>query len=232
MSVASFSGANYFVSFIDECSGYIVILPIAQKSDVAGKFRSFLAWYERKFDCSVKRLHSDGGGKYTGLKSFLNDRGIEHSVSPTHSPNQNAIAERANRTIVECARTMLQHSGLPRRFWAEAVVHAAKIRNSFFCPADPSKTSYEIMHGTKPDVAYFRVFGCLAWRHVPKDLRKKLDSKSELGVLVGCYENSLYKVFIPSRGVAVVSRDVTIVEDRFPAKDIWTAAMEGRWCRM
>ncbi|CDF35902.1 unnamed protein product [Chondrus crispus] len=168
MSVPSFSGARYFVSFIDD---------------------------------------------------YLQEKGIEHTTSPPFSPNHNGIAERANRTIVECATTMLEHASLPKTFWAEAVVHAAKIRNNFFSPRKGRKTSYELMCGRVPDVSYFRIFGCLGWRQIPKELRRKLDVKSELGIVVGCLENRQSKLGIPSRRVAVLSRDVIVHEDHFPGED-------------
>ena len=134
MSIESFSGSKYFVSFIDEYSGYIVVVPVQRKSDVLAEFKRFEAWIERKHDCRIKRLHSDNGGEYIAMKAYLRQQGIEQTTSPSYSPNQNAIAERANRTIVECARSMLYHASLPRKFWAEAVVHAAKIGNIFCVP--------------------------------------------------------------------------------------------------
>lgn len=59
---------------------------------------------------------------------------------------------------------------------------------------------------------------CLdVWDDVPKDLRSKLDSKSELVILIGYHENNQYKLRIPPRCVAVVARDVTFLETQFTA---------------
>lgn len=226
MYVPSFSGARYFVCFVDEFSGYIVVVPMIRKSEVLDKFKWYLAWVERKFDSTVKRVHSDNGGEIIALREYLFERGIEQTMAPSYSPNLNGIAERSNRTIVESARTMLEHASLPRKFWAEAVVHAAHLRNLFPSPRQKRSTSYELMTGYKPSAAHLRVFGCLAWRHIPKELRKKLDSKSELGIVVGCLENSQYKLWIPSRKVAVITRDVTISESEFPSLD-WGDELTG-----
>lgn len=65
----------------------------------------------------------------------------------------------------------------PHEVWAEAVVHAAKIRNHFVGPNDEKKNSLELMVGKKPDVTFFRIFGGLGWYHILKELRKKLDPK-------------------------------------------------------
>ena len=216
MSVASFSGCRYFVSFVDEYTGYIFIVPIARKSDVLKQFKLYLAWVERTFSCAVKRVQSDHGGEFIALKDYLSLKGIEHTMSLPYSPNLNGMAERVNRTIVEWARTMLEHASLPKIFWAEAVVHAARVRNVLFCPRDRSLSSLQLMSGRKPDVSYFRVFGCLAWYHLPKEKRTKLDAKSIKGIIIGYLQNKQYKVWLPERSIAVVSRDVTIVEDQFP----------------
>lgn len=138
-------------------------------------------------------MHSDNGEAFIALRSYLEEKGIEHTTAPPYTPKQNAIAERANRTIVECARTVLAHASLPRTLWAEAVVHAAKIGNHFLGPEREKSTSLELISGKKPEVAFFRVFGCLGWYHIPKELRKKLDPKSHIEVVNGCSANSQYK---------------------------------------
>lgn len=168
MVVKSLGGSSYFVAFIDECSGYTVVVPIAQKSDVSKQFQRFLPWFERRYDCRVKRVHCDGGGEYVGLDGFLNGLGIERDIVPPYCPEQNGIAERKNRTLIETAKAMMSHANLPLSFWAEAVVHAADIRNRFLSPRNHSMTSYEIMTGIKPRMDHLKVFGSISWSYVPK----------------------------------------------------------------
>lgn len=142
-------------------------------------------------------------------------------MSPLYSLNLNGMAERANRRIKEPARSMLEHASLHRKFWAETVFHAARILNTFFCPRNKDITSDELMTDRKPDVSYLRrVFGSLFWYHIKRERCKKLDPKSELGILIACLEHQRYKLWIPSRNVAVFSRDVTIVEDNFPGAQL------------
>lgn len=99
MSELSLGGILYFTTFIDECSGWIYVAAVRNKSEVFAEFRKFMVWFERRFDCVIKRLHSDGGGKYLQIKYFVRKLEIESTKSPRYSPNQNSIAERANRTI-------------------------------------------------------------------------------------------------------------------------------------
>ena len=116
MSVSSFSEARYFVCFVDDYSGYITVIPITRKSDVRNNFICYHAWLERKFDCSIKRLHSDNGGEFVALAGYLKEKGIEQTMTPSYSPNLNGVAERANRTIVESARAMLAWQSWRRMF--------------------------------------------------------------------------------------------------------------------
>lgn len=80
-------------------------------------------------------------------------------------------------------------------------------------------TSYEAFIGRKPRVDHFKVFGAQAWVFVLKEKRKKLDVKSEEGVIVGCLENSQYKVRLKGRNDAIFARDVRINESCFPGRE-------------
>ncbi|XP_048482811.1 uncharacterized protein LOC119691389 [Plutella xylostella] len=73
---------------------------------------------------------------------FLREHGIEHQTTVPYSPQQNGVAERANRTIMEAARCMLQDAGMDKRLWAEAVNTAIYIKNK-----SPSRA----VKGTTPE---------------------------------------------------------------------------------
>ena len=83
-----------------------------------------------------------------------------------------------NQTIVETACFMLAETKLPQRFWAEAVATVVYLPNR--SPTTPVKgmTPCEALTGEKPQVDILRVFGCLAYAHIPKDERQKFDSKA------------------------------------------------------
>ena len=125
--------------------------------------------------------------------------GIELDMTLAASPELNGMEERMNRALVESAVAMLSHANMPKYFWAEEVVHAADIRNRFISPRRNSKPSNELMTGETPRVDHLRVFGSLAWTHVPKKNCIKLDDRCLRGVVVACYDNSLYKLWIQAR---------------------------------
>ena len=114
-----------------------------------------MTWIERKGDCSIKTPYSDNGGEYVELESLLEENCIEAKGSSAYSPQENGIAELANRTVVESTWSMLRHAGLPKQFWAEATVHAADILNRFFCPQKQEITLFELLMGRKPRIITF-----------------------------------------------------------------------------
>lgn len=114
---------------------------------------------------------------------------------------------------------MLNYAGLQKPFWAESVTCAADVRNRFFCPGREDVTSYELFIGHKPRLDHIRTFGCHAWVFVPKEKRRKLDEKSEEGIIISSLENSLYKVWLQENQVVVYSRDVKIDDSKFPRRE-------------
>ncbi len=91
--------------------------------------------------------------------AFLAECEIQRHTSAPYSPQQNGVAERANRTIMECARSMILAQGLGLEFWGEAMNTAVYIKNQCQPKALDSKTPQEAWSGRKLDVSHLRVFG-------------------------------------------------------------------------
>ena len=104
---------------------------------------------------------------------FCRDKGINHKFASPRTPKQNGVAERKNKTLIEMARTMLVESQLPRTFWAKAINTSCYILNRVMVRPVLKKTSYELLKGKKPYVAYFRVFGSKVFIH--NNDKKNLD---------------------------------------------------------
>jgi hypothetical protein len=123
------------------------------------------------------------------------------------------MAERRNRTVMNMTRCMLKEKGLPHSFWGEAVATACYILNR-----SPTKKLHKvpeaIWSGHKPSVKHLRVFGCLCYKHIPDQRRKKLDDKSEVMILVGYHTAGAYKLYNPITKKLTTSRDVTFAEDK------------------
>ena len=129
-------------------------------------------------------------------------------------PQHNGIAERKNKSILNMTRSMLKAKDMPKRFWVEAASTAVYILNR--CPTNKivEKTPHEAWTGSKPNVSHLRAFGLMCFRHVPEQLRKKLDNQSEIMVLIGYYSTGTYKLYSPNEDKLVISRDVLVDENK------------------
>ena len=145
---------------------------------------------------------------------WISFEGIRHELTVPKTPEQNGVAERLNRTLVEMARSMLLDAKLPKKFWAEAVSTAVYLKNR--SPSKPLQdmTPYEAWHSRKPNVRHLRVFGCDTYAHVPRDERTKFDSKARKCILLGYGQVTKgYRLYVPEQQKIIHSRDVQFNEN-------------------
>ena len=222
----------YFSALVDEVSRYISGALLKNKSDAATHVKGWINHTETLHHKPVKYFHSDGGGEYINnhLGAYFHEKGIMVEQTCAHTPQHNAIVERANRIVFEMARSMLMHAGLPSVFWGPAVLTACYLMNLRLCVNDKSKSVYEMWHGHKPPVNHLRVFGCDAFVHVPKDDRKKMDPKAIKGIFIGydrVRENG-YRVYDIESHRVIVSRDVEFYEKNFTSARSIVPGAAGR----
>ena len=188
----SFGGKSYFIIFIDECTHYVWCYSISAKSEAFQRFRDWKNLVENQFSVRMKILRTDNGGEYTSneFKNYLKDQGIRHETTIPKTPEQNGVAERMNRTLVETVRSMISDAKVPKSYWAEALNTAVYLRNRSPTSTLKNATPYEILYGTKPNVSHLKVFGSIAYAHIPKDERQKLDSKSRKCIFLGYGETT------------------------------------------
>ncbi|KAE9323261.1 hypothetical protein PF008_g17414 [Phytophthora fragariae] len=152
-------GCTYAVTFIDDFSRHVTVYFMKKKSEVLEKFKMFKADMENATGRKIKRIRSDNGGEYTGriFKEYLSKQGNRHEKTVSYTPQQNGLAERMNRSLVEMARCMLNHEGIGKKWWAEAVNTAAWIINRIPNTVNV-KTAYEIVYQKKPQLKNLKVF--------------------------------------------------------------------------
>src|SRR3954467_13400215 len=102
-------------------------------------------------------IRSDNGTEFKNytMDEFLSDEGIKHQYSAAYTPQQNGVAERNNRTLIEMARTMLDEYKSSYKLWAEAINTECHASNRLYLHKLKNKTSYELLIGKKPNVKYF-----------------------------------------------------------------------------
>ncbi|KAK2365584.1 putative mitochondrial protein [Trifolium repens] len=214
--VKSIGGNSYFLTFIDDYTRHVWLYLIEKKSEVFTKFKKFKILVEKQSGYSVKKLRTDGGGEYTSLEfaKFCEEEGIVHEVTAPYTPQHNGVAERKNRSIMNMARSMLKGKNMPHKFWGEATSTAVHIINRSPTKKLKNKTPYEAWTGLKPSVSHFRIFGSLCFRHVPDQVRRKLDDRSQQMILLGYHPTGAYKLYAPKENKVVISRDIKFDESK------------------
>ena len=104
---------------------------LKRKSEVFNVFVSFYKMVQNQFNTTIKILRSDNGGEYINLdmNHFITKNGLIHQTTCPDTPQQNGVAERKNRTLLEMARAMMIESHVPKSFWPEAVATANYLSN-------------------------------------------------------------------------------------------------------
>ncbi|CAL8990558.1 unnamed protein product, partial [Prunus brigantina] len=181
------AGNIFFLTFIDDYTRMCWVFFLQHKSQVLNVFKRFKSMVELQSGYKIKKLRSDRGGEYTSLEflKFCDDVGMERQLTVAYSPQQNGVAERKNRTIVEMARTMMAEKRIPLKFWVEAVNTAVYLQNRSPTSALDNITPFKKFSGRKPDVKHLRIFGSLCYIHIPSQKRHKLEETGENGVFVG-----------------------------------------------
>ena len=164
----------------------------------------------------IKALRMDRGGEFLSkeFNIFCDENGIQRELTAPYTPEQNGVAKRKNRTVVEMARSLLQAKGLPNQFWGEAVATAVYILTLSPTRAVPDQTPYVAWTGRKPWVSHLKIFGCIAYALVDAHKHCKLDEKSVKCIFVGYSTNSkAYRLYDPINCKVIISRNVIFNEE-------------------
>eukprot|EP00253_Pinus_taeda_P029619 PITA_29619 len=153
---------------------------LKKKSDSFQTFRNFHKWIENDAQPHIGSIHTDNGKEYTSneFENYLCQHEIKHQTTTPYNPQQNGVAERMNRTILNMVRSMLFFKNVKIMFWADSVLCAAYIKNR--CPSNAirNKTPYELWYGHVPSVKHLRVFGSTYYALILKVHRNKLGARS------------------------------------------------------
>ncbi|KAH0819226.1 hypothetical protein GEV33_003565 [Tenebrio molitor] len=210
MHVNSLAGSRYFVTFIDDKSRWCEVYFMKKKSEVIEKFKEYKSLVEKKTE---RKIRSDNGTEYNTshyLKDFLKQEGIRHELTVEYTPQQNGVAERKNRSLVETARCLMIQSGLSASFWAEAILTANHIRNR--CPSRSlgGEIPFKMWTRRTPIVSYLRKFGTTAFALDKTPGKGKFDSRSKKCIFIGySVQSKAYRLWDPEARKVIRSRDVT-----------------------
>ncbi|GKA56125.1 putative ribonuclease H-like domain-containing protein [Tanacetum coccineum] len=191
----------------DDFSRFSWVFFLATKDETSGILKTFITEIENQLDYKVKVIRSDNGTEFKNsvMNQFCEMKGIKREFSVARTPQQNGVAERRNRTLIEAARTMLVDSKLPTTFWAEAVNTACYVLNRVLVIKPHNKTPYELIRGRTPLIDFMKPFGCPVTILNTRDHLGKFDGKADEGFFVG------YSVV--SKAMRVFNKRTRIVEE-------------------
>lgn len=207
---------KFFMTFIDDYSNFVYVYIIKNKSEVFNCFREYAQMVQTKFRKRISTLRCDNGREYYSneFKNYCKENGTVIDYTVPYTPQQNGKAERFNRSLVEKARSMMSDSNVPKHFWNEAIRTAAYLLNRSPNVNLDSITPAELWYDRRPDVTNLKVFGSIAYSHVPEQFRNKFDEKSEKCVVMGYAQNG-YRLWNIEKRKIQVSRNVVFNESTF-----------------
>ncbi|GKB10119.1 putative ribonuclease H-like domain-containing protein [Tanacetum coccineum] len=206
--VACQKGKQHKASFVtDDFSRFSWVFFLATKDETSGILKTFITEIENQLDHKVKVIRCDNGTEFKNsvMNQFCEMKGIKREFSVARTPQQNGVAERRNKTLIEATRTMLVDSKLPTTFWAKVVNTACYVLNRVLVIKPHNKTPYELIRGRTPLIDFMKPFGCPVTILNTRDHLGKFDGKADEGFFVG------YSVV--SKAMRVFNKRTRIVEE-------------------
>jgi hypothetical protein len=217
--IPSLNGSRWFVSFIDDYSRMTWVCLMKTKDEVSMLFKKFHKMVTTQYQSQIKVFRTDNGRELVNrdVDSFLNLHGMVHQTTCTSTPQQNGVAERKNRHLLEVVRASLFGACMPTRYWGDALTAAAYLINRVPSSTLEFETPCNVLHRAlcAPTVSNLppKIFGCVAFVHLPKALRHKLAPRALRCVFVGYgLHQKGYKCYHPPSRKEYVTLDVVFHE--------------------
>ncbi|TXG53583.1 hypothetical protein EZV62_018839 [Acer yangbiense] len=214
-------GYRYYIVFVNAYTRYSWTYPLHLKSEALVVFVKFRAMVELQLDKKIKVFQADMGGEYIPFVNQLSKVGIQVRFSCPHTHRQNGVPERKHRSIVEMGLTLLDHGGLPMKYWFEAFCTATLLINNLPSSVLGFLSPFEKLYHRNPNYNFFKVFGCSCFPYLRNYSKHKLDFHSSKCVFIGYnVSHKGYRCLHPS-GRIFVSRNVVFNELEFPYKQLF-----------
>ncbi|GJW63268.1 putative ribonuclease H-like domain-containing protein [Tanacetum coccineum] len=191
-NIRSIDQKYYSLVVTDDFSRFTWTFYLSTKDETFYVLKEFISLIENQLNKKVKGIRCDNGTEFKNAKliELCGEKGIKRDYSNPRTPQQNGVAERKNRTLIEAARTMLADSKLPTMFWTEAVSTACYVLNRVSITNPHNKTPYELISGKVPQIGHLKPFGCQVTILNTSDHLGKFEGKADEGYLVGYAPNS------------------------------------------
>ncbi|KAJ0533211.1 putative RNA-directed DNA polymerase [Helianthus annuus] len=230
VNVKSIIGDYYCLVVTDDYSRFSWVSFLKTIDETFDSLMALFKRIENLYQRRIKRIRSDNGTEFKNSKmeEFCDERGILHEFSAPYTPQQNGVAERKNRTLIETARTMLADSKLPINFWVEAVSAACYTLNRVLTVKKFNKTCFQLINNRKPNLKYLEPFGSPCTVIEPHG---KFGPKCIEGIFVG-YSSPSRRVFVPSEKRIIEAANVECQGYTMPPQnpgDSWPYHCDKLW---
>ncbi|QRV77015.1 Retrovirus-related Pol polyprotein from transposon TNT 1-94 [Ceratobasidium sp. AG-Ba] len=187
--IASIGRYLYYVSFTDVATRFSTVSFIKHKDETLNEYKNFEAFLNTQRNAKVRRVRFDNGGEFvnSAWKEHTAAKGTVLETTAPYSSQQNGIAERLNRTLLERARAMMFEANAPQFLWNEAVAYACYLKNR-----SPTQvkgviqaTPFQQFWGKLPDVSLLRPWGAKCYVLDQAEKRSKLDPKAFQAIFTG-----------------------------------------------
>jgi hypothetical protein len=204
-STPRLGGELYMLTFTDDYTRKSWVYFTKERRELRELFQVFRARVEAETSLRIKKVRCDNAPEYRSLEKAIATTGVQFEFTTPYTPEQNGVSERLNRSLITVARAMLQDAQLPAKFWAEAANTTCYLRNR--TPIGPGDmTPEEAYSGKRPYIGHLRAFGCVAYAHIPKERRQKLDPNAKKMVLIGYMPTARqYRLYDPVANKVVLA---------------------------
>nr|GEV50642.1 ribonuclease H-like domain-containing protein [Tanacetum cinerariifolium] len=182
----------------DDFSRFTWTFFLRTNDETSNILRNVITEIENLKDLKVKIIRCDKQEEFKNkeMNEFCTKKGIRREFSNARTPQQNRVAERKNRILIEAARTMLADAKLPVTFWAEAVNTVCYVQNRVLVNKSQNKTPYELFNSRTLAIGFLRPFRCQVMILNTLDHLGKFDAKGDEGYLAGhSLSSKAFRVF-------------------------------------
>jgi hypothetical protein len=217
--ITSNNGTRFYVIFVDDFTRFTWFFPLHHKSQVLSSFMHFKSTMENLLSCTLKILRTDCGGEYSKyeFQNFCSSTGVLHQFTCPHTSQQNGVAERKHRHIVDKGLTLMSQASLPLHLWPYAFSTSVFLINRLPSPHRGFISPWERLFGSIPSYSSFRSFGCACYLLLRPYSKHKLLLRFVQCVFLGYPSNAKgFLCFDPVLSRFFVSRHVQFDETVYP----------------
>jgi transposase InsO family protein len=218
--ICSKAGFRWYIIFIDDFSRMTWLYLLKTKEEVKEIFKVFINMVKTQFERNIKVIRSDNGTEFVNhdVRVILQNNGILHETSCVGTPQQNGVAERKNRHILEITRALLIENNVPSIFWDNAITYAIYLMNRIPTQVNNFKTPLQCFSSHLKLNSLLnlppKIFGCIVYTHIQKQYRSKLEPRAEKCVFLGMGHNQKgYKCYSTNTRKFYTTMDVTFLEN-------------------